>query len=125
MKTKNLFLIWAGMYILCLVLSFIPVQNDFLQLLFTFISIVFFVPGVLLLLRGVVRPLRLISGLSLLLSCIAILLNLLSITGSQALGNVMHILLLLVCVPMATCSNWLLSLFLWACLFIATFLKKR
>jgi hypothetical protein len=67
---------------------------------------------------------RLISGFSLLLTCVTVLLNFLSITGSQALGAVLHVLLLLVSVPMAICGNWLLSLFLWACLFVTTFLKK-
>lgn len=132
MKTKSLFLIWGGCYIFCLLLSFIPVSKTFIQVLHTICSAGFFVPGGLLLYRGIKRSdyallkkLRLISGLSLLLTCVMILVNLLSVTGSSALGIVMHILLLVVSVPMASSGFWLLSLFLWACIFMSTFVKKR
>ena len=132
MKIKSLYLCWAGAYSFCLLLSFIPVKAGLLQALYVLCSLAFFAPGFLLLFQSLrcadrtnILRVRLISGLSLLLTCIILLLNFLSITGSQALGAVLHALLLLVSVPMAICGNWLLSLFLWACLFVATFLKKR
>lgn len=131
MKTKNLFLLWSGCYIVCLLLSFIPAPADFVRILFALISLLFFVPGGILLLRGRGRSdrvlllrLRLISGLSLLLTAVMMLVNLLSITGSEALGKVMYVLLLLVSAPMTISFHWMLSLFLWACLFVATFVKK-
>lgn len=131
MKTKSLFAVWGGSYIFCLLLSFIPSPANVLQVLFSICGILFFLPGVLLLYRSIRQAdriltlrLRLISGLSLLLTGITLLVNLLSITGPEALGDVLYVLLLLVSAPMAISVHWLLSLFLWACLFVATFMKK-
>lgn len=131
MKNKGLFAVWGSSYIVCLLLSFIPSSTTLLQALLSFCGIAFFLPGFLLLYRGIrqadralMLQLRLISGLSLLLTVIVLLVNVLSITGSHALGNVLYVLLLLVSAPMAISIHWLLSLFLWACLFVATFTEK-
>lgn len=131
MKTKNLFLLWGGCYIFCMLLSFIPTSGSAVQVLFSLCSAGFFIPGILLLFRGMrqndkrlLLQLRLISGLSLLLTGIVLLANFLSVTGSETLGNILYVLLLIVSVPMAISGFWLLPLFAWACLFMATFVKK-
>ena len=46
-----------------------------------------------------------------------------SAQGSLKLGDVLHYILGIVSVPMFCSSIWALSLFLWACLFIASFPK--
>ncbi len=131
MKNKTLYLSWGAVYILCLALSFIPAPAGFFKALLFILSLLFFVPGAMLLIRGiqskntaVIRQIRCISGLSLLLTFVLLLVNLLSIAGSAALGAVLHALLLIVSVPMAVSGYWVVTLFLWACLFVGSFLKK-
>lgn len=132
MKTKNIFLVWLGIYILCLLLSFIPAESLALQVVQQIFSVVFFVPGFWLLWQGLqrkdaqcIRHLRLISGLSLSLTTVAFLANLFAIVASDFISTLMRAFLLVVSVPMPISGFWAFSLFLWACIFLSTFLKKR
>ena len=63
---------------------------------------------------------------SLVLTLVMLLLNVMSVTGSETLGNVMYELLIWLSAPMICSGYWILSLFLWASLlFSAIFCKKR
>lgn len=131
MKNKTLYLSWGAVYILCLALSFIPAPAGVLKAALSILSLLFFVPGALLLIRGfreknqaLIKQIRTISALSLVLTLVLLIANLLSIAGSAVLGSVLHIFLLVVSVPMPISGFWVVSVFLWACLFVGSFLKK-
>ena len=133
---KNIVLygLWGCFYILCMVLGYTvtaPITTA-QQVGLTVISLSFFVPPTILLIDSYrqkdqkgLRALRIISGLSLGLTFFLLILNVLSAAWPKAAGEFLNQLLILVSVPMATCGNWLVSLFLWACLLFATFTKKK
>lgn len=126
--------LWGCFYILCMVLGYTvtaPITTA-QQVGLTFISLAFFIPPTILLIDSYrqkdqkgLRVLRIISGLSLGLTFFVLILNVLSAAWPEAAGEFLNQLLILVSVPMATCGNWLVSLFLWACLLFATLSNKK
>jgi len=134
MKKHILYSLWGVFYILCMVLGYTvtEVATTAQQVGLTVISLAFFAPPAILLIDSYrqkdakgLRILRIISGLSLGLTFLVLILNVLSAAWSDAAGEFLNQLLILVSVPMATCGNWLVSLFLWACLLFATFPAKK
>ena len=133
---KNIVLygLWGCFYILCMVLGYTvtEVATTAQQVGLTVISLAFFAPPAILLIDSYrqkdakgLRILRIISGLSLGLTFLVLILNVLSAAWSDAAGEFLNQLLILVSVPMVTCGNWLVCLFLWACLLFATFPAKK
>lgn len=125
---KHLYPIWGFLYALCAFLGAVQERSSGGQVVMTILSVLFFVPGFWLLALALkhqnkkeLKTLRLISGICLGLTLLALIGNILSVFGSVALGNVMHMVLILVSVPMMCGKIWVFSLFLWAVLFIATF----
>lgn len=126
MKQKTLYAIWGVLYILCCALGFLPEKTAPL----TVIAVLFFTPGVLILIdaykqrnKKALVCLRLLCLGSLVLTLAFLAASFASAQGSTALGNVLHYILGIVSVPMYCSSIWALPLFLWACLFIASFPK--
>lgn len=126
MNQKTLYPVWGVLYILCCALGFLPEKTTAL----TVISVLFFIPGVLILVDAYKRKdqkallrLRLVSLGSLVLTLALLALSFASAQGSQTLGNVLHYILGIVSAPMYCSSVWALPLFLWACLFMASFPK--
>lgn len=131
MKKKVLYSIWACMYILCVGLSFLPDPQGAAKVALVVISLLFFVPGGILLYdartqndRKSLLRLRLISSLSLGLTVLVFILTVLFATASEAVGDALYELLVLVSAPMVCGQYWVLSLFLWACLLIGSFPQK-
>ena len=128
MKTKHLYFIWLGLYVLCALLGFIPERNLFVHILFSLAALAFYIPGIILLYRGILSnqkklllQVRIISLCSLLLTLLVIVLTILTVHASEGIGQLLNVLLNLVSVPMF-CSYWRgVALFLWACLFISSF----
>ena len=127
MNQKFLSIAWAGMFILCAALGFIPEPGGALRILMTGLSVLFFLPGVLLLTdakknrdTATLKLIRNLSGASLSLTAALIIANFLSILGSDALGDALYAVLIIVSSPMVCSGYWLLSLFLWACLLIVS-----
>lgn len=119
MKNNAIFALWAGLFILCAGLGFIPEPEGVLGGLLMLLSVLFFVPPFLLLRRGnreVWALVRNLSALSLGLTLLLLVLNFLLAVRSEFLGNVLHFLLTVVSAPMIVSGYWVLSLFLWACL---------
>ncbi len=123
MKKSILYSIWAGLFIICAGLGFIPEPVGFPRFLLTALSIGFFVPPALLLHQAAKAKdahtlllIRNFSALSLLLTMVLLILNFLSVLHSALLGNILHAILVIVSAPMVCCGYWALSLFLWACL---------
>ena len=131
MKKNILWILWSGAYVLCAALGFLPERGSVLQAFLTVLSLAFFVPPALLLHfahragdQKTIRTVRTLSALSLGLTLLMLIFNIVFASGSGALGNFLHGLLVLVSAPMLSMDFWALSLFLWACLLIAS-LKKE
>ena len=133
MNRTSFYTVWAGLFILCAGLGFIPAPAGFLKFLLIGLTLGFFaVPGWFLTWldkRGDKLHIRIVRNLSLAslgLTIGLILLNFVSFMASEAVGTMLHILLIIVSAPMICGQYWVLSLFLWACLlFWANSLLKK
>lgn len=127
MKKPQLFALWAILFIICAGLGFIPEPEGAGKILCTLASVVFFLPPAVLLFRaakagdrntlGLIRNL---SAASLGATLVLLVANVLSALGSRLLGNVLYAMLVIVSSPMICSGSWALSLFLWACLLMAS-----
>lgn len=125
MKSKTLFILWGGLFVLCAALGFVNTESVAAQVLMTTLSIAFFIPAALLLYkceessnRSIALLVRNFSAASLLLTAVLLIANFLSVLAPAWLGNMLHIILVIVSAPMICSGYWVLSLFLWACLMI-------
>lgn len=130
MNKTSFYTVWAGIYILCAGLSFIPEPAGFLKFLMIALSLAFFIPPVCLLYRAkqegdnfTVKLVRNLSLASLALTVLVLIANLLTFMAPEAVGNFLYVLLVLVSVPMVCGQYWVLGLFCWACLLMVS-LKK-
>lgn len=131
MKEKILYAIWACFYILCVGLGTLTQITPAGKVVLVILSLLFFLPGALLLKEaldtqhraGLIR-IRVICLTSLFLTLILLVANIASAnTASAETGAVLFDLLLLASAPMICAQYWVLSLFCWACLLIASFPK--
>ena len=127
MKNKILYLIWGGLFILCALLGFIPEPEGFLSVVLLITALLFFVPGGLLLYNAYLNKdlsamavIRTLSLVSLITTLIFLVLNFLSVEAGEAAGNLLYGFLIIFSTPMVCSQNWLISLFLWACLLMAS-----
>ena len=118
MKKNSLFILWGAGYMLWVLL--------------TLLSLAFFIPGFLLLYYSLRegewktrKIVRLISAASLVLTLLALVGNFLSVLASAFVGNLLYVVLLFVSAPMISSGYWVVSIFLWACLLIGSFLKGK
>ena len=127
MKKSTLFGLWAGLFIICAGLGFIPAPAGVLRFLLTALSIGFFVPPVVLLYWAkqtgdghTLQLLRNLSALSLLATMVLLVLNFLSAFWPKFWGDLLHGMLVVVSSPMVCSGYWALSLFGWACLLMVS-----
>ena len=129
MTDKTLFALWGGLFALCGGLGFFPEPNLFT----TLAALACFVPPALLLYRAgqngdrhTLMLIRNFSALSLVLTAMLLVVNFLTALRSEALGTIVHYILVIVSSPMICSGHWALSLFLWACLLMVSLrqLKK-
>ena len=132
MKNKSLLAIWGIFYIICAGLGFIPEPEGAVRIFLTAISVLFFVPPAILLFDAfsagdekTIRLIRLLSALSLALTLVLLTANFLAALGASWLGTLLHILLVIGSAPMLCSNYWVLSLFLWAVLLIASMQKRK
>ena len=125
MKIKLTYALWAVLFVICACLGFVPNAVGFGKTLLTVCSLIFFLPGWLLLIWGQRKQVRIISLCSLGASLVLLVANFFSVLASKAVGDALYILLVVVSSPMVCSQYWVLSLFLWACLLMATFLKGK
>ena len=130
MKSKSIYPVWGIMYVLCCALGFLTQRSKGLDVALTVLSVLFFVPGIIIMVNAYIqndkkelKRLRLISLCSLVLTLTVLAITFATARGSVKLGNVLQNILGVVSVPMFCSKIWALSLFLWACLFIASFPK--
>ncbi len=127
MKKNVLFILWAVLFALCAGLGFIPEPRGFLRFLMIALSLGFFVPGGILLFdaaksgdKVTLRLIRNLSAASLAVTLGLLVANLLSVLGSEGLGDLVHIVLTIASSPMICGQYWVVSMFLWACLLITS-----
>ena len=129
MNKKLLLMIWAGLFIMCAALGFIPEPEGAAAAAMTAVSVLFFLPPALLLYKSrdpvTVKLIRNLSALSLGFTLVLLILNFLTALRSEYLGQVLHYVLVIVSSPMICSGHWALSLFLWACLLMASLKQCR
>lgn len=134
MNDSKLYGIWGILYILCGLLGFIQEANGFVTALLVLMAVGFFVPGGVLLYRGYrendpgkIRTIRNISGIWLGMTLVLLLANFLTVGATALTGDLLYGFLVFLTAPMFCGRFWILSLFLWACLLMASLscLKKR
>ncbi len=128
MKEKILYALWACLYILCVGLGTVDNAEGAGKVLFTLTGLIFFIPGGVLTWfalrernRRSLLALRIISICSLGLTLVFLVANFLAVNTSDAVGDVLYDILNIVSAPMFCSQYWILSMFLWACLMMATF----
>ena len=133
MSKKTLYVLWGVLFSICAGLGFIPEPEGAVKFLMTALAVVFFLPPAVLVYRAgktgertVLALVRNLSAASLGLTLAVLVLTVVNAMGSDALGNFLHALLVVVSSPMVCSGYWALSLFLWACLLMAAIqqLKK-
>lgn len=129
MKERVLYICWAVLYAICAALGFYGEAAGFGKVLFVLTALIFFLPGIGLLILGyrdrnrkILRRVRIISVVSLVLTLTFLIANV-AVAASETTNKLLHVLLVLVSAPMLCGQYWVLSLFLWACLLFATFIK--
>ena len=126
MKKPILYGLWAGLFILCAGLGLIPEPAGVAAGVLTALSLGCFLPPAVLLWQAAkgndihtLRLVRNLSALSLGLTAVLLVCNFLFAFGSEALGEFLYIMLVIVSSPMVAGGNWAMSLFFWACLLMA------
>jgi len=128
MKRKILYALWGCLFSLCAGLGFIPEPADIQAGIMTALSLAVFLPPALLLYRAETADVKLIrnlSALSLGLTLLLLILNFFTAFSSETLGLMLYYVLTIVSSPMICSGHWALSLFLWACLLMASLGRLR
>ena len=131
-KKKTLYILWGFLFILCAGLGFIPEATGFGKAVLAFLGLIFFLPGAILLWdaiscgdRKTVLQIRLLSLSWLVVTLLLLVGNLLSVNASQTVGNLLYGALVILSSPLACGQFWELTLFLWASLLTASFLRRK
>lgn len=131
LKELILYAIWFCLYLLCVGLGTVEQVEGVGKVLFLLTSLIFFIPGALLLVlakqennRKIALRVRIVSICSLALTVIVFCANVFAAASSQMSGF-LNDLLNLVSAPMFCSQYWVLSLFCWACLLWASFIKRK
>ena len=134
MSNTVLYALWGVLYALCASLGFVTAPENSLRLIMSVLSVALFIPPFMLNYRAAkkndCRTLKLVRNLALawlVLAVILLVTNFLSVLASEALGNVLYCLLIIVASPMVASGSWALAIFLWACVFFdaRSKLKKK
>jgi len=130
MKKAILYFIWGFLYFLCAFISNVQSPTGVQSVALTVLSLLFFIPPGVLLYDALKKEdkktlflLRLLSILSLSLTLGALIANIAVVGASETVGNVLYQVLIFVSVPMVCSQHYVLSMFLWAFLMIATIPK--
>ena len=128
MKQKCIYLLWLFVYIICVGLGTLYEDILVLQIFQGLFAVLFFVPPVLLVLEGLkagqkkyLVQIRVISIVSLALTLAFMIANIAAVYASEAVGNTLNQIYILVATPMHCLPYGFISIFLWACLLMLTF----
>lgn len=123
--------LWLCLYILCVGLGTVEEVAGIGKVLFILTSLIFFLPGAYLLHLGkregnkkILLRVRVTAICSLALTVIVFCANVIAVSADASVGRFLYDLLNLVSAPMFCAQYWIISIFLWACIFSASFQKK-
>ena len=123
--------VWLCLYILCVGLGTIEEAAGIGKVLFILTGLIFFLPGVYLLRLGkreknkkITLRVRIVAIGSLSLTAIVFCANVIAVSADASVGRILYDMLNLVSAPMFCVRYWIISIFLWACLFSASLTKK-
>ena len=129
-KELVLYAIWLCLYILCVGLGTVGQMEGIGKAFFILTALIFFIPGTILLVMGIreknkktVLRVRMIAICSLVLTVVLFCVNIVTAAAGRV-SPVLHDLLNLVSAPMFCSQYWVISLFGWASLLSASFMKK-
>ena len=134
MKDGKLYALWGVLYIFCGLLGFIREPNGFVMAVLVLLAVGFFIPGAVLLYRGYreqnpgkIKVIRNISLIWLVMTLVLLIANFLTAGAAEITGDLLYGFLVILSAPMYCGQFWVMSLFLWACLLMASLscLKKR
>ncbi len=134
MKNRTLWILWLGLYIACTLLSIVANPQGIVYVALLLLGMAFFAPPIALVLRAfrekdkkLLRLMRNLSLTSLILTVVLILITFMAVNASATVGTILFILLILVSCPMVCTQIWVISLFGWAFLLMAsiTYLKQK
>ena len=134
MKDSKLYALWGVLYIFCGLLGFIREPNGFVMAVLVLLAVGFFIPGAVLLYRGYreqnpgkIKVIRNISLIWLVMTLVLLIANFLTAGAAEITGDLLYGFLVILSAPMYCGQFWVMSLFLWACLLMASLscLKKR
>ena len=124
--------VWLCLYILCVGLGTVENAEGAAKVFFILTALIFFLPGAYLLYLGfreknkkVILGVRITAICSLALTMIVFCINVIAVSASGNVGRDLYDLLNLVSAPMFCAQYWIVSLFLWASLFSASFKKMK
>ena len=123
--------VWLCLYILCVGLGTIEEAAGIGKVLFILTGLIFFLPGAYLLHLGkreknkkITLRVRIVAICSLSLTAIVFCANVIAVSADASVGRILYDMLNLVSAPMFCVRYWIISIFLWACLFSASLTKK-
>ena len=123
--------VWLCLYILCVGLGTIEEAAGIGKVLFILTGLIFFLPGVYLLHLGkreknkkITLRVRIVASCSLSLTAVVFCANVIAVSADASVGRILYDMLNLVSAPMFCVRYWIISIFLWACLFSASLTKK-
>lgn len=132
MQNKLLWALWAVFYIICAGLGLIPHAAGFGKAMLILAAVIFFLPPGLLLhnakkegRRETATTVMVLSAVSLGLTLVLLLLNFISVGAGDAVGTMLHILLMILSAPMGCGQYWVIGLFGWACLLFESLSIRR
>ncbi len=132
MKEYIAYGVWLCLYVLCVGLGTVEKVEGIGKVLFVMTALIFFLPGVYLLYLGnreknrkICLRVRIVAIVSLVLTVAVFSGNVIAVSASSDAGILLYDLLNLVSAPMFCSQYWILSLFCWACLLSASFMKKK
>ena len=127
MMRKLLFALWGVLFSLCAGFGFIPEPEGIMAVVFAGFAVLSFLPPCTLLCLAVktgnrsdILLIRNLSALSLGLTLAALIANFFTAFASEAVGQILYHILIIVSSPMICSGHWALSLFLWACLMMVS-----
>ena len=123
MIRKLLFALWGVLFSLCAGLGFIPEPGGIMATVLTGFALLAFLPPCVLLYlavktgnRSALLLIRNLSALSLGLTLAALIGNFFTAFASEAVGQILYYILIMVSSPMGCSGHWATGLFLRACL---------
>ena len=123
--------VWLCLYILCVGLGTVEEVAGIGKVLFILTGLIFFLPGAYLLHLGkreknkkITLRVRIVAICSLSLTAIVFCANVIAVSADASVGRILYDMLNLVSAPMFCVRYWIISIFLWACLFSASLTKK-